>query len=57
VPRKAGQIVGWIVVAEVVQQQEWIEFLGFAKPEGAFELYARAFECGLGLNDLFYWSE
>ena len=57
VPRKSLQVIGWIVVAEIIQQQERIELLGLAEAEGAFELYARALNRRLGLNHFFYWSE
>ena len=51
------EIIFRILVAEIVQQQERIEILGFAEAEGALQFYARAFDGRLGLNDLFYWSE
>src|SRR5579864_667733 len=56
-PGKSRQVVCGIVVAEIVQQQKWIELLGLAEAEGALQLYARALDCRLGLNDLFYWAE
>ena len=34
-PRKSCEIVFRVLIAEVVQQQERIEFLGFAETEGA----------------------
>jgi hypothetical protein len=43
-----------MVIAEVVQQQERIEILGFAEAEGALKLHAGAFKCGLRLRDLSY---
>ena len=43
-PGKSRQIIVWIVVAEIVQQQKRIEILGLAEPEGALQLYARAFD-------------
>jgi hypothetical protein len=54
---KPCQIVGGILVAKVVEQQERIEFVGFAEAEGALQLDAGAFDGGFGLVDLFYSSE
>ena len=54
VPGEAGEVVGGILVAEVVEQEEGIELLGFAEAEGALELDACAFEGGLGFKNLFY---
>ena len=48
-PGKAGQVVGGILVAEVVEQQERIELLGLAEAEGALELDACALDGGFGL--------
>jgi hypothetical protein len=42
-PWKSLQIVFGMLVAEIVQQQEWIEFLGFAEAEGALQFDASAF--------------
>ena len=43
-PRKTRPIVVGPVVAEIVEQEERIEFAGFAEAEGAIELYAGAFD-------------
>src|SRR5215470_9312409 len=51
-PRKSSQIVFWIFVAKVVQQQERIEVFGLTEAEGALQLYACAFNGRLRLNDL-----
>src|SRR5947209_6631973 len=56
VPWKSGEVVFRIVVAEIIQKQEWIEILGFAEAECALQLDASAFQRGFGLNDLSYWS-
>ena len=56
-PGKSRQIIFRILVAEIIQQQERIEILGLAEAEGALQLYARAFDRRLRLNDLFYWTE
>jgi hypothetical protein len=56
-PGKSGNVILWILIAEVVQEEERIEILGFAEAEGALELHASAFDCGLRLNDLFNWAE
>ena len=50
-PGKAGEIVLWDVIAEVVEQQEWVEVGGVAKAEGAAKMHSSAFERGLGLNE------
>ena len=43
-PRKPGAVIFRPVVAEIVQQQERIEFARVAEAEGAIELDARAFD-------------
>ena len=53
-PREAGEIVGRVVVAEIVEQQERIELGRLAEAEGALQLHAGAFERGLGLDDAFH---
>ena len=55
-PREPGQIVVRALVAEIVQQQERIELVGIAEPEGAMELDAGAFHGGRGLDDPLDWS-
>ena len=49
-PGEAGQIVGRILVAKVVEQQERIEFGGLAEAEGALQLDAGALDGGFGLS-------
>src|ERR1700687_4823923 len=56
-PGKSRNIIFWILIAEVVQQQERIEILGLAEAEGALQLHASALDCGLRLNDLFNGAE
>src|SRR6185437_11003245 len=56
-PGEAGDIVRRVLVAEIVQKQKRIELRGFAKAEGALQLYARAFDGWLGLIDLSYSSK
>src|SRR5690348_5552806 len=56
-PRKAGLIVRRILVAKVVQQQEWIELLGLAEAKGTLQLYAGAFHCLLRVDDVFHCAE
>ena len=50
-PRKAGEIVARVVVAEVVEEQERIELRGVAEAERALQLDAGAFDGGLRVND------
>ena len=52
-PRETGAVIVGTIVAKIVQQQERIEFAGVAETESAAQLYARAFDGGLGLNDAF----
>ena len=56
-PWESCPVVFGIVIAKIVQQQEWIEFLRLAKAEGALQLYTRSFNGGLRLNNLFYGAE
>src|ERR1700681_5092932 len=56
-PRKSRNVIFWILIAEVVQQQEWIEFLGFAETKSALQLHASALDGRRRLNDLFNWAE
>src|SRR5947199_9483196 len=56
-PRKSSEIVFWIVVAKVIQQQKRIELLRFSETEGALQLNASALDGGLCLDNLLYGSE
>src|SRR4029077_21233116 len=56
-PGKSRNVIFWILIAEVVQQQERIEFLGLAETESALQFHASALECGRRLNNLFNWPE
>jgi hypothetical protein len=47
VPGKSLDVIGGIVVAEVVEEQEWIELRGLAEAEGAFELTPAPSSVGL----------
>jgi hypothetical protein len=52
-PGEAGQIVVRIFVAEIIQQQKWIELLRFTEAEGALELYTGTLNRAFGSDDLF----
>ena len=52
-PRKTGDVIERMVVAEIVEQQERIEIRRLAEAERAMQLDACAFQRGLGLNDAF----
>ena len=52
VPGKAREIILGNVIAEVIEQEEWIEVGGVAEAEGAAQVYARAFERWLGFDEL-----
>jgi hypothetical protein len=56
-PRKSLQIIGRILIAKIVQQQERIELLGLPETEGALQLHTRALQRRFGLNHFFNWSE
>jgi hypothetical protein len=53
-PRKSCAIVFRTIVAEVVEQEEWIEFARIPETEGATQPHARTFNRGLGLDDAFH---
>jgi hypothetical protein len=57
VPREAGHVIGRVVAAKVVQQQEGIEFGGLAEAEGALQANASAFDGGFGLQDFSYGTK
>src|SRR5262249_20977571 len=52
-PRKTGAILLRPVVAEIVEQQERIEFRGVAEAESAAQMHAGALESGLGRCNAF----
>jgi hypothetical protein len=49
-PRKSGEVVFRHVVAEVVEQKEWIKVLRISKSECAPKVHAGTFEGGLRLD-------
>jgi hypothetical protein len=55
-PREPGQVIGGVVVSEVVEEQKRIELGGIAESEAALQTDACAFECRLWMNDLFNWT-
>ena len=56
-PRESCSVIFRILIAEVVEQQERIEILGYAEAEGALQFHTGALDCGLRLNYLFNWAE
>ena len=56
-PGKPGQIVGWVVAAEVVQQQEWIELGGLSEAEGALQANACALDGWFGCKHLLHGAK
>jgi hypothetical protein len=46
-PGETGEKVFGILVAEVVEQKEWIEFRSLPETKRATQFYARAFDGGL----------
>jgi hypothetical protein len=55
-PGKSGAVVIGAIIAEIIEQEEWVELLRFAESKGAVKLYTRAFERRLRLHDLFNGS-
>src|SRR6185369_15630509 len=53
-PRESSQIVRWILVPKIVEQQERIELLCFAETKGTLQLNARTLDGGLGFKNLFH---
>src|SRR5260370_39720327 len=57
VPGESCNVIFRILIAEIIQQQERIEILGFAEAEGALQFYTGALDGGLRLNDLLNWPQ
>jgi hypothetical protein len=55
-PRKPRAIRCGIVIAEVVEQKERVEFACCSKPKRTAQVNACAFNRGLRLSDASYWS-
>jgi hypothetical protein len=55
-PGKSRAIIVGTIVAEIVEQQKWIELAGVAEAESTAQLHACAFQRGFGLNDSPDWS-
>src|ERR1700733_3072584 len=56
-PRKAGKIVFRNLIAEIIEQQEWIILRGIAKAEGPPQMHTGAFHGGFGLDYLLYRAD
>src|SRR5579862_1867825 len=52
-PREPRQVVLGDIVAEIIEQQEWIEIRCIAKSEGPPQVNAGSFPGGLGLHEPF----
>ena len=50
-PWEPRAIILWTIVAEVVEQEEWIELAGITEAESATQLHACTFDRGLGLDN------
>jgi hypothetical protein len=50
-PGKTHTVVLWLIVSEIIQQQEWIEIGCIAKTERATKVNACAFKGRLRLTD------
>src|SRR5208282_1348887 len=55
-PREACQIVLGNIIAEVIEQEERIGFLGISETESAAKMDACAFKRRLRFDDSFNWS-
>jgi len=53
-PGKSGRVIVGVIVTEIVQQEKWIEFPGFAEAKGALQLDARAFDSRLRFDNLLH---
>src|SRR5207248_2990291 len=56
-PGKSCCVIVRVIVAEIVQQEKWIEFLGFAEAKGALQLDASAFDSRLRFDNLLHCSQ
>jgi hypothetical protein len=56
-PRKSGQVVVWVIVAKVVEQQKGVEVLGLAESEATMQPHSGAFGGGLSLDNSLDWSD
>src|SRR5215208_6807367 len=52
-PRKSSPIIGGIFIAEIIEEQEWVEVSGIAETEGAVQLHSGTFHRGLRFDDAF----
>ena len=57
VPREPGEKVVRVVVAEVVEQQERIEFRRVAEPERALQPHAGALDGRFRFTDVLHWPD
>src|SRR5580658_6998510 len=53
-PRKASQIIGGNVITEIIEQQERIKVRRIVEAECAAQMYSRALERWLRLNEILY---
>src|SRR5256885_4253002 len=51
-PGESLEIVFRLLVAKIVKEQEWIEFLGLSEAEGALQLDSGTFQRGRSVNNL-----
>ena len=45
-PREASRVAGGVIIAEIVEQEKWIEFGGVLKAERAVQVHACTFQRG-----------
>src|SRR5215467_14485875 len=55
VPGKSGAVVLGTIVAEVIQQEEWVEIARIAESKGSVEFHPRSLNGGRGFYDPLHW--
>src|ERR1700730_7994451 len=51
VPWKSRAVVVWTFIAEIIEQEQWIELARITEAEGTAQSHACAFDRGLGFDD------
>jgi hypothetical protein len=54
-PGKSGEIIFGNVVAEIIEQEEWVEIFRVSEAESTAKVNTRALKSWFGLDELFYW--
>src|SRR5205814_6648479 len=56
-PRKAGQVIVWNIVAEIIQKQKRVEIRSITEAKCSAQMHACAFERWLGLDQPLDWPK